>query len=74
MNVFMLAALFNTGLGFAISNMMLFASEVDKTMDHLQYVRVVPIQKWKPKTTAQRQSARRTLFRRHHQKIKKTMF
>ena len=70
MKVLLFATLANTVLGFAISNLILFNAEVDKTMNRVQYQRVVPIQKfrknWKPTKTAQKQSTRRTLFRRHH--------
>ena len=77
MNVLLFAALFTTVFGFAISNLMLLSAEVD-AMHNFTYQRLIPIKKsikkWKPKTkTAERQSARRSLFRRHHQQIKKTI-
>ena len=73
MNVLLFAALFTTVFGFAISNLMLLSAEVDAKHNGT-YQRLLPIKKWKPKTkTAERQSARRSLFRRHHQKITKNM-
>ena len=73
----MFASLITTVLGFAISNLMLFTAEVNE-INRLAYQRLNIITQFTKKrtpkiTTAQRQSARRNLFRRHHQKTKKTM-
>ena len=74
MKVFIFALLLTTVLGFAISNMMLHTAEVN-LRNCITYQRVIPVKsikksnkKWKSKiSTRKKQSARRNLFRRHHQ-------